>query len=99
MPGDISFIGLGTSDPKQLLSMISIDPKLAKSVKSGFGLFEWLELREGGTGQTQKEVYKEQLLEKIRYEDLVAKTYPKEFGFFKNIAKKDRELYKELYGK
>jgi hypothetical protein len=98
LPGDVSFIGLGNSDPKQLLSVISEDPKLAESIKSGFGLFEWLDLKEEGKAQTQKEIYKEQLLEKIDYEELVAKTYPKEFGFFKKLAKKDRELYKELYG-
>jgi len=41
-PGNISYIGFKSSDPKVLDSLISENKKLADSVKSGFGFFEWL---------------------------------------------------------
>ena len=45
LPGNISLIGLESADPKTIESLISEDKNLARSVKSGFGFFEWLNRR------------------------------------------------------
>jgi len=45
LPGNVSFIGLKSADPKTLAVLVSEDKNLARSVKSGFGFFEWLNRR------------------------------------------------------
>jgi ribosomal protein S18 len=46
LPGNVSFIGLSSADPKVLDSFISEDKKVKRSVKSGFGFFAWLKYRD-----------------------------------------------------
>lgn len=45
LPGNISFIGLESADPRAINSFISKDKRILRSVRSGFGFFEWLDRR------------------------------------------------------
>lgn len=93
LPGNISFIGLESSDPKTLESLISEDKKLARSAKSSFGFFEWLNQRAERKRHEEKERLKQHLLDRIHYQELLAKTNP-EFEICKKTAEQDREKLK-----
>jgi len=59
LPGNVSFIGLKSADPKTLAVLVSEDKNLARSVKSGFGFFEWLNRRAEMKRQEREREYAE----------------------------------------
>jgi len=96
LPGNFSWIGLESSDPKTLESLISEDRKLTRSAKSSFGFFEWLNQRAARKRHEEKERRKQHLLGKIHYQELLAETNPETLGIYKKVAKKDREMLRRL---
>jgi hypothetical protein len=76
LPGNISFIGLSSADPKVLESLISEDKKLAKSVKSGLGFFEWLNKRAERKRLEEEQHGKEALTIDRAYRKWLAETFP-----------------------
>jgi hypothetical protein len=60
LPGNVSFVGLSSADPKVLESLISEDKKIERSVKSRFGFFEWLKYRKEQE-QKQRDEYSARL--------------------------------------
>ena len=74
-----------------------IGQKPSNEVKpSRFGFFEWLNKRAERKKQEQREEEKRQLLESIHYRELLAEYGGSEWEVQGKIAKKDRELLKEL---
>lgn len=44
--GNISYIGLGSSDPRALDSLLAKDKRMSQSSRGGFGFFEWLRYKD-----------------------------------------------------
>jgi len=59
LPGNISFIGLDSADPKTLETLISEDKKAANSIRSGFGFWAYLNQREERKDKEKQEQIKE----------------------------------------
>ena len=76
LPDNISFIGLDSADPKALESSISEDKKTLQSIRSGLGLFDYLDRRTERKRAEEERQRKELLAQRDAYFLLLAKLRP-----------------------
>jgi len=76
LPGNISFIGLKSADPKTIEILLSEDKKFARSIRSsGFGFFAWLDSRveRKRLDQREKDIEYERETDKLKVKSAVLK--------------------------
>lgn len=95
-PKNISFIGLDSADPQIIESLLEEDKKARRSIKSGFGFFQWWKHRDEQNRLEEERVRKELLARKWTYMELFAKTYPEIGEVVQNWLDVEKKTRKEL---
>ncbi len=94
LAGNISFIGLDSADPKVIESFVSENKKILQSVKSGYGVFEWLERRAERKEQQRKKRRRELEAEREAITEII--------NFCEECSQEKeweiRKKWKKLYG-
>ena len=86
LPGNVSYIGLSSADPKFVEKLISEDKKVSRNVKTGFGFFEWRERI-----AQRKQLEHDKLIDRLRRED-AAETEICELDEDDDLVKKTHEV-------
>lgn len=95
-PKNISFIGLDSADPQIIESLLEQDKKARRSIKSGFGFFEWLKHRNEQKTLEEERVRKELLARKWTSMELMAKANPDIGEVFQDWLDVEKKNRKEL---
>jgi len=95
-PENVSFIGLDSADPKILNKILSNDKQIVKSIRSGFGVFDYLKWRSESKKQERRRKERELLVKRITYLELGEKIYGKDAKALKEWAEIEKKNLKEM---